>query len=182
MAVMSDSQHKPTPAPGLSHLDAEGRPRMVDVGAKAVTRRVAVAQALVCFPEPVFAQLRDAQFRGGKAGAKGAIIDTAVIAGTMAVKRTHELIPFCHPLPVERIGIVIEPRADEPVLAITCQVAVSGRTGVEMEALTGASVAALTLYDMCKALSQQIRIDSLRLLAKSGGRHDYQAKETDDGR
>ena len=186
MAAMSKPMHSNTaaasPASGLSHLDEHGRPRMVDVGDKSVTRRVAMAQAWVRFPEAVFAQLRQQQFRGGKSGAKGAIIDTAVIAGTMAGKRTHELIPFCHPLPVERIGIGIEALADQPVLAIRCEVAVSGRTGVEMEALTGASVAALTVYDMCKALSHDIRIESLRLLAKSGGRHDYQAKEDDDGR
>jgi len=100
---------------------------------------------------------------------KGPIIDTAIIAGTMAVKRTHELIPFCHPLAIERCDFTIEFSAPTQ-LSIRCEVAVSHKTGVEMEALTGASVAALTVYDMCKALSHEIVIGEVRLLDKSGGK------------
>jgi cyclic pyranopterin phosphate synthase len=101
--------------------------------------------------------------------AKGPVIDTAIIAGTMAVKRTHELIPFCHPLPIENCRIEIE-FASDTELMIRCTVAITHKTGVEMEALTGASVAALTVYDMCKTLSHEIVIDALHLVEKSGGK------------
>ena len=150
---------------GLTHIGADGRPRMVDVGAKPATRREAVAEVRVRFPVDVAATLRAQDLRS----AKGPVIDTAIIAGTMAVKRTHELIPFCHPLPIERCRIEIEfARTDE--LVIRCSVALTHKTGVEMEALTGASVAALTVYDMCKALSHEIVIDGLHLVEKSGGK------------
>ncbi len=149
----------------LTHIDAAGRPRMVDVGAKLATRREAVAEVRVCFPAAVAKTLRVQDLRS----AKGPIIDTAIIAGTMAVKRTHELIPFCHPLPIEHCRIEIE-FATKTELAIRCTVALTHKTGVEMEALTGASVAALTVYDMCKALSHEIVIDGLRLVEKSGGK------------
>ncbi|MGH8144758.1 MAG: cyclic pyranopterin monophosphate synthase MoaC [Rhodanobacteraceae bacterium] len=151
----------------LSHLDASNRPRMVDVGAKAVTARVAVAEAVVRFPPKVAATLRD----GGLRSPKGPVLDTAVIAGTMAAKRTHELIPFCHPLAIERCKIEAGFVSDTQ-LAIRCEVAITHKTGVEMEALTGASVAALTVYDMCKALSHEIVIEGVRLLEKSGGKRD----------
>ena len=151
----------------LSHVDAAGLPRMVDVGAKAVTSRVAVAEATVQFPADVAAEL----LRTGLRGKKGAIIDTAIVAGTMAAKRTHELIPFCHPLAIERCDFVVD-FVSATELSIRCEVAISHRTGVEMEALTGASVAALTVYDMCKALSHDIVIKQIRLVAKSGGRRD----------
>ncbi len=149
----------------LSHLDASNRPRMVDVGAKAVTTRVAVAQAVVRFPAGIARILRE----GGLHSPKGPVLDTAVIAGTMAAKRTHELIPFCHPLAIERCELSAEFVTDTE-LAIRCEVAITHKTGVEMEALTGASVAALTVYDMCKALSHEIVIEDVRLLEKSGGR------------
>jgi cyclic pyranopterin phosphate synthase len=138
---------------------------MVDVGAKAVTARTATAQALVRFPADVARALR-AQ---GMRAKKGPVIDTAIIAGTMAVKRTHELIPFCHPLAIERCDFAIE-FVKPTELAIRCEVAVSHKTGVEMEALAGATVAALTVYDMCKALSHEIVIAEVRLLEKSGGK------------
>jgi cyclic pyranopterin phosphate synthase len=149
----------------LTHLDASHRPRMVNVGAKPVTARVATAQARVCFPAEVAQTLRKAGMRGKK----GPIIDTAIIAGTLAVKRTHELIPFCHPLLIERCDFTIDFVA-QTELAIRCTVAIAHKTGVEMEALTGASVAALTIYDMCKALSHEIVIADLRLVEKSGGK------------
>ena len=149
----------------LTHLSADGRPRMVDVGTKPATRREAVAEVRVRFPMDIAKTLRAQGLRS----AKGPIIDTAIIAGTMAVKRTHELIPFCHPLPIEncRIDADFDSATD---LLIRCTVAITHKTGVEMEALTGASVAALTVYDMCKALSHEIVIDGLHLVEKSGGK------------
>ncbi|HKE47206.1 MAG TPA: cyclic pyranopterin monophosphate synthase MoaC [Rhodanobacteraceae bacterium] len=149
----------------LSHVDPSGRPRMVDVGAKAATRREATAEARVRFPADVATALR-AQ---GMRSAKGPIVDTAIIAGTMAAKRTHELIPFCHPLAIERCAIDIE-FASDTELSIRCTVGVTHKTGVEMEALTGASIAALTVYDMCKALSHEIVIAEVRLVDKRGGK------------
>ena len=149
----------------LTHLDPAGRPRMVDVGTKPATRREAMAEVRVRFPAAVATILRAQDLRS----AKGPVIDTAIIAGTMAVKRTHELIPFCHPLPVENCRIDMAFVSDND-LAIRCTVAITHKTGVEMEALTGASVAALTVYDMCKALSHEIVIDGLRLVEKSGGK------------
>lgn len=140
---------------------------MVDVGSKNVTARSATAQALMRFPSGVARALRE----GGMRAKKGPVIDTAIIAGTLAAKRTHELIPFCHPLMIERCVLFAE-FVSETELAIRCEVAVSHKTGVEMEALTGASVAALTIYDMCKALSHEIVIAELRLLEKSGGRRE----------
>lgn len=140
---------------------------MVDVGAKAVTARSATAQAIVQFPPAVARTLKKNAMRAKK----GPVIDTAIIAGTLAVKRTHELIPFCHPLAIERCEFTID-FATPTQLSIQCEVAVSHKTGVEMEALTGATVAALTVYDMCKALSHEIRISDVRLLDKSGGRRE----------
>ena len=155
------------PRKKLSHLDASNRPRMVDVGAKTVTARMAVAEAVVRFPREVADALRE----GGMRSKKGPVIDTAIVAGTMAAKRTHELIPFCHPLAIERCRVEAE-FASDTELAIRCEVAITHKTGVEMEALTGASVAALTVYDMCKALSHEIVIERVRLLEKSGGKRD----------
>lgn len=170
---MTAKSRPPAKPRKLTHVDAEGRAGMVDVGAKRVTRRLAVAEARVHFPPDVAAALQQAGLRS----LKGPIIDTAVVAGTMAVKRTHELIPFCHPLAIERCRI--EARFETPqVLVIRCEVGVEHRTGVEMEALTGASVAALTVYDMCKALSHEIVIADLRLVAKRGGRRDVGAVGT----
>ena len=147
-----------------------GRLVMVDVGGKPVTRRSAQARARILLPEVV---------RPGLAGGelhtpKGPVFQTAIIAGTMAAKRTHELIPFCHPLGLERCDVAIDMRDDDAV--VRCTVSVHHRTGVEMEALTGASVAALTIYDMCKALSHEIVIAEMRLVAKQGGRRDVGAE------
>jgi len=153
----------------LTHIDEGDRPSMVDVSAKAVTQRVAIATARVVFPEAVAQALRAAGF----IAKKGPIIDTAIVAGTMAVKRTHELIPFCHPLAVERIRFRIEPDGD--ALVVECEVGVTGKTGVEMEALTGASIAALTIYDMTKALSYEIVVAETKLVAKRGGKRDVGA-------
>jgi cyclic pyranopterin monophosphate synthase len=154
----------------LTHLDADQRPTMVDVSGKAATQRTATAEARVHFPPEVAAALRD----GGLRTPKGPVFDTAIVAGVMGAKRTHELIPFCHPLGLENCRITIDLVADSAV--IRCTVSVHHKTGVEMEALTGASIAALTIYDMCKALSHGIVIGDVRLLAKDGGKRDYAAK------
>jgi len=154
----------------LTHIDSAGHPAMVDVSAKASTAREARAECRVRFPAEVAAQLR----ASGLKSAKGGIVDTAIIAGTMAVKRTHELIPFCHPLPIDGCRIAIDWH-DERSLRIESAVRTTHRTGVEMEALTGATVAALTVYDMCKALSHKIVIGPAKLLAKRGGKHDFGA-------
>ena len=167
-AARPRTKPRPAPAPSvLTHVGADARPRMVDVGSKAVTARSAIAQAVVRFPAAVARALR-AQ---GMRAKKGPVIDTALIAGTLAVKRTHDLIPFCHPLAIERCDFTIE-FAGERDLSIRCEVAVSHKTGVEMEALTGAAVAALTVYDMCKALSHEIVIRDVRLVEKSGGKRE----------
>ena len=157
----------------LTHVSNDGAPTMVDVGNKAVTARSAVAESRVRLPAAVARSLAAA----GYATAKGPVFHTAIIAGTMAAKRTHELIPFCHPLGLDRCNIRIEAEGDEVV--IRCEVAVHHRTGVEMEALTGASVAALTVYDMCKALSHDIVIERTRLLQKRGGKSDVGVADAD---
>ena len=141
---------------------------MVDVSGKSVTARAATAQCGVRFSKPVALQLH----ANGLRSAKGGIVDTAIIAGTMAVKRTHELIPFCHPLPIDGCRIVIAWDGDA-ALKIECTVRTTHRTGVEMEALTGATIAALTVYDMCKALSHRIVIGPAKLLGKRGGKRDF---------
>jgi cyclic pyranopterin phosphate synthase len=151
----------------FSHLDEQQRPTMVDVSDKVATLRSATAEARVRFPAEVAAALRAGELRTPK----GPVFDTAIVAGVMGAKRTHELIPFCHPLCIENCKIGIELAAD--VAVITCSVRVHHKTGVEMEALTGASVAALTVYDMCKALSHDIVIEGVRLIAKEGGKHRY---------
>ena len=150
----------------LTHVDAQGRPTMVDVSAKMVTLRTAVAESRVRFPAPVARALRDTGF----ATRKGPVFHTAIVAGVMAAKRTHELIPFCHPLGIERCDVVVHMDGDEAV--VRCTVALHHKTGVEMEALTGASIAALTIYDMCKALSHEIVIAETRLIEKQGGKRD----------
>ena len=152
---------------GLTHLDAARRPTMVGVGNKAVTHRIAEAEARMVLPAAVARALQ----ASGHRTAKGPVFDTAIIAGVMAVKRTAGIIPFCHPLPIEHCHIDIA-RGARNQLRIRCRVETHHKTGVEMEALTGASVAALTIYDMCKALSHQIRIVEIRLLHKSGGRRN----------
>jgi cyclic pyranopterin phosphate synthase len=150
--------------PPFSHLDDERRPTMVDVGDKTASKRTATAETWVRFPAPVADALRAQDLRS----AKGPVFDTAIIAGVMGAKRTHDLIPFCHPLAIESCKIVIDLVGDAAV--VRCTVSVHHKTGVEMEALTGASIAALTIYDMCKALSHEIVIGDTRLLAKDGGK------------
>jgi cyclic pyranopterin phosphate synthase len=142
---------------------------MVDVGGKAVTRRRAVAAATLVFPADTIRQSGE-ELRTKK----GPVFDTAIIAGVMAVKKTSELIPFCHPIPLEDCKIDLR-WADERTIVIECSVQATHKTGVEMEALTGATTAALTVYDMCKALTHEIVITDVRLLAKHGGKRDFGA-------
>ena len=151
----------------LTHIDSSGRPAMVDVSAKPRSARVAVAETRVALPPAVLDAIDDGDLKSKK----GPVFATAIIAGVMAAKRTHELIPFCHPLGLERCNIQIELVGSAAV--IECECRVDGKTGVEMEALTGASVAALTIYDMCKAMSHDIVIESTRLREKSGGKSDF---------
>ena len=151
----------------LSHIDENGKAKMVDVSLKENTSRRAVASGRVIFTPEVFEHLSAEGFTGKK----GSIIQTAVIAGIQGVKQTSQLIPMCHPLAVNSISVDIEP--GENSLEIVCEVKCSGKTGVEMEALTGVSVSALTIYDMCKALSHDIRITGIRLQEKSGGKSDF---------
>jgi cyclic pyranopterin phosphate synthase len=154
----------------LSHVDEHNRPAMVDIGGKAVTERTAVAEARVRLPAEVAKTLRAQGFTSKK----GPVIDTAIVAGVMAAKRTHELIPFCHPLGLDNCQIDIT--ADSDALLVRCRVSVHHKTGVEMEALTGAAVACLTVYDMIKALSHDIVIEDLHLVEKTGGKSDYASR------
>jgi len=155
----------------FSHLDSEQRPTMVDVSEKLPTHRTAVAEARVRFPPAVAAALRASGLRSPK----GPVFDTAIVAGVMGAKRTHELIPFCHPLGLESCRVAIEMEGDTAV--IRCTVGVHHKTGVEMEALTGASIAALTIYDMCKALSHDIVLSDTRLIEKHGGKTSFARQE-----
>jgi len=154
---------------GLTHIDAKGAPTMVDVGEKVVTSREATARSEMHVCDSVMRLMTDdgSEMRS----AKGPVFATAVIAGTMAAKRTHDLIPFCHPLGVEGVKITVQVTGSNTI-EIECRVRVTGKTGVEMEALTGASVAALTVYDMCKAVSHDM-ITKTYLVAKSGGKSDF---------
>ena len=142
----------------------DGLPSMVDVSAKPSNKRIAVAEVRVELGAEIIDRFENKDLHGPK----GPVLQTAIIAGTMAVKKTSDLIPFCHPLPVEHCGFEIAP--DETGIVIRCEVATTGRTGVEMEAMTGASVAALTVYDMCKAMNKGIRIEGLHLVSKTGGK------------
>ena len=140
---------------------------MVDISSKETTKRSATATARIIFPEVIKDRFRD----GDLQTKKGPVIDTAIIAGTMAVKKTHDLIPFCHPLNINACHISIEPDDNQDFI-ITCEVDIEHKTGVEMEALTGVSVAALTVYDMCKSLSHEIVISDISLQRKTGGKAD----------
>ncbi len=151
----------------LSHIDEAGNASMVDVSNKQTTVRTAIASGKVVFPSDVFETLAAQDFLGHK----GSIIQTAVIAGIQAVKKTSELIPLCHQINLSKIQIDITPV--ENALQISCKVKCNEQTGVEMEALTGVSVSALTIYDMCKALSHDIRISEIQLEHKTGGKNDF---------
>lgn len=145
---------------------------MVDVGMKKTTRREARAQSIVILGDEIMALLEGDELHTKK----GPVFQTAILAGIMAAKRTSELIPLCHPLPLEKIGIDILVNEAREVV-VECTAVITGKTGVEMEALTGASVAALTIYDMCKAFSHDIVIRETKLMAKSGGKRDFEREK-----
>jgi cyclic pyranopterin monophosphate synthase len=154
----------------LTHIDADGRARMVDVSGKPATRRAAIAEGRVLM-SPEALQL--AREKGGKGDVRAA----AEIAGVMASKKTSDLIPMCHPLAISSAKVRVEELADGSGLSVTAEVATTGPTGVEMEALTAVSVACLTIYDMLKAVDRAMRIEGVRLLSKSGGASgDYRAE------
>jgi cyclic pyranopterin phosphate synthase len=158
----------------FSHLDAQNRPAMVNVGDKAVTKRTAHARAVVSLPPELAALLRDGEI----ATKKGPIFQTAVLAGVMGAKKTSDLIPLCHPLPLDDCQIEIKADAAAAEITIDCRAQTHAKTGVEMEALTGATIAALTLYDMAKAVTHGIVIRDIRLLEKTGGKSDYRAERS----
>ncbi|WP_367103603.1 cyclic pyranopterin monophosphate synthase MoaC [uncultured Psychrobacter sp.] len=153
----------------LSHLDSDGDITMVDVTGKKPTTRQASAMGQVRFPQEIYQQIKatDGMTK------KGSITQTAHIAGIMAAKRTHDLIPLCHPLPLDKIGLTFDYNDEQSSIDVNATVKVTHKTGVEMEALTAVSVACLTIYDMTKAISHDIVIDNIHLVAKTGGKSDY---------
>ncbi|WP_019171159.1 cyclic pyranopterin monophosphate synthase MoaC [Pseudaminobacter salicylatoxidans] len=160
-----------TTQPALTHLGAEGQANMVDVGEKAETQRTAIAEGAVIMQPQTLNLIREGNAR------KGDVLGTARIAGIMAAKRTHELIPLCHPLLLTKVTVDIEPDESLPGLRVTALARVTGKTGVEMEALTAASVACLTIYDMAKAVDRGMTISGVRLVEKTGGKSgDYKAE------
>ncbi len=159
----------------LSHVDAAGRARMVDVTQKPVTQRLAIAEGRVSMSEEAFALVRDA------AVAKGDVLAVAEIAGVMGAKRTSDLIPLCHPVALDRISVAAELVPEWPGVRIVATAAATARTGIEMEALVAVSVACLTVYDMVKAVDRQMRIEGIRLTTKTGGtRGDWHAPDVRD--
>lgn len=156
----------------LTHLDSEGQARMVDVSAKAVTRRQAIAAGQVRMSPETFAAIEAGNTP------KGDVLATAKLAGIMGAKQTAQLIPLCHPLPLQKINVEITPDPELPGYQIRAEVITKAETGVEMESLTAVSVAALTLYDMAKALEKSIQIEAIRLVSKTGGKSgDYHINE-----
>lgn len=151
----------------FSHISAAGNPQMVDVSGKKVTRRSARAQATVFLGKEIMKRMNGDEL----ITKKGPVFQTAIIAGVMGAKRTHEMIPFCHPLALEDCQITITPEKDSVI--INSWVTITSKTGVEMEALTAVSVAALTVYDMCKALSHDIVVEEVKLMEKTGGKKNF---------
>ena len=152
----------------FSHLTKKGEPTMVDVSDKGVSHRIAIARSMVILTPEILEQFQKDEIHTKK----GPVFQTAILAGIMASKKTSELIPLCHPLALDSCTLTIELN-DRQEVEIICSVKTSGKTGVEMEALTGASVAALTIYDMCKGFSHHILIKETRLLEKTGGKNDF---------
>jgi cyclic pyranopterin phosphate synthase len=152
----------------FSHLDDQGRAKMVDVSAKSVTHRTAMAQSIVHLPPEVLQQLTNGDIQTKK----GSVFQIAIIAGIMAAKKTGELIPLCHALGLDNCNITIQLNEQQEAV-IECTASITAKTGVEMEALVGASLAALTIYDMCKALSHDIVIKETKLIEKTGGKRDF---------
>lgn len=156
----------------LSHLDARGQAHMVDVGDKAETSRIAIAEGSVVMQPQTLAIVRDGDAK------KGDVLGTARLAGIMAAKRTHELIPLCHPLLISKVAVDLELDEALPGVRVRAEVKMKGQTGVEMEALTAVSVACLTVYDMVKAADRAMRIENIRLVHKSGGKSGTFEAET----
>ncbi len=156
----------------LTHIDDKGNASMVNVANKVPTYRSATARAIVKLPAEILDKLENGEIKAPK----GAVFQTAIIAGIMGAKKTGELIPLCHPIGMEDCQINISLN-NENELIIKCTASITAKTGIEMEALTGASIAALTIYDMCKAMSHEIEIKSIVLLSKTGGKSDYQRAE-----
>lgn len=152
----------------FTHLDSSGNPSMVDVGEKTATKRLARARAIVVLGAEIMDRLEKEEIHTKK----GPVFQTAIIAGVMAAKKTGELIPLCHPVGMENCQIQIQVNEAREVV-IDCTASVTAKTGIEMEALTGASIAALTIYDMCKAFSQNILIKEIKLMEKTGGKKDF---------
>ncbi len=151
----------------FSHINKDNQPKMVDVGDKKVTKRKATAKATMFLGEEIISRFSKCEL----ISKKGPVFQTAIIAGIQGVKKTSELIPMCHPLLINGVDIAIDV-IDKEHIEILCTVSIEGKTGVEMEALTGASTAALTVYDMCKAISQKMIIKEVKLIEKSGGKSD----------
>ncbi|MGO2505849.1 MAG: cyclic pyranopterin monophosphate synthase MoaC [Psychrobacter alimentarius] len=164
-----EASHQEVRQSALSHLDSDGDITMVDVSGKTATTREATAVGQVRFPRVIYQQIKAADGMTKK----GSITQTAHIAGIMAAKRTHDLIPLCHPLPLDKIGLAFDYDDALDSIIVSGTVKVTHKTGVEMEALTAVSVACLTIYDMTKALSHDIVIDNVRLINKTGGKSDY---------
>ena len=154
----------------FTHIDKSGNPRMVDVSDKKITKRFARAQAIVHLGKAIMEQIKNNEL----ITKKGPVFQTAIIAGVMGAKKTSDMIPFCHPLGLEDCQVTISTKGDRVI--IDTQAQITGKTGVEMEALTAASIAALTVYDMCKALSHQIVIEEIKLIEKTGGKKDFHRK------
>jgi cyclic pyranopterin phosphate synthase len=155
----------------FSHIDKTGKPVMIDVGEKKISQRTATARSIVVLPKEVLGKLMNGDIQTKK----GAVFQTAIIAGIMAAKKTGELIPLCHPLGLDNCNIDIQLNEHNEVV-IDCTASIEAKTGIEMEALVGASIAALTVYDMCKALSHDIIIKETKLMKKTGGKRDFERK------
>ena len=155
----------------LTHLNDSNQPRMVDVSSKVATVRTATATCLVSLGSDILSRMENGELQNKK----GPVLHTAILAGIMGTKKTSELIPLCHPLPLDSAEVEITPH-DAHTLLVTATARTTGKTGVEMEALTGASTAALTLYDMCKSANPAIVISELKLQTKTGGKSDYSLK------
>ncbi len=156
----------------LTHINEKGQPAMVDVSQKQVTLRTATARSIVSMPPEVIEKFSDGDIKSKK----GSVFQTAIIAGIMGAKKTGELIPLCHPLGLDNCKIDIHINTENEVV-IDCTASITAKTGIELEALVGASIAALTVYDMCKALSHDIVIKETKLMEKTGGKRDFQKRK-----
>lgn len=156
----------------FTHLDEKGKPSMVDVGEKQPTHRVATARSIVALPPEVIAQFANGDIQSKKGG----VFQTAILAGIMGAKKTGDLIPLCHPLGLDNCKVEVHINEQNEVI-IDCTASITAKTGIEMEALVGASIAALTIYDMCKAMSHDIVIKETKLMSKTGGKHDFKRAE-----